>query len=77
MHCSGKCHLRKQLAKTSDTSDSQSPKGATSFQLIDFCETIETYSFNSAESVSQNFTSQQIKNTAAGHYGNVFHPPII
>jgi len=76
MHCNGKCHLRKQLAKTSETSDPQSQKSSTSISVMDYCEAIKNYSFTPDLTVHQTFETWQLSNTAEGHSGNVFHPPI-
>jgi hypothetical protein len=76
IHCGGKCHLKKQLSKATETSDPQSQKGNTNVVLLDYCESIKEYAFNPELSVSQSFVTWQITNTAKGHCGNVFHPPI-
>ena len=76
MHCNGKCHLRKQLAKTTDNTDPQTQKVNSPVLLLDYCESIKEYAFNHDLAVSYSFQTRQITNTAEGHSGNVFHPPI-
>lgn len=75
MHCSGKCQLKKQLAKASETGDAQNQKGATSMPLADYCEEIKAYTFTVTIAVSPSFATYQAGSFPAGYKGNVFHPP--
>lgn len=76
MKCYGKCQLRKQLAKTSDSSESASQKLSQSVAAVDYCESFETIDFKA--SPSQDIVFHTIQNTIAyaGFPGNVFHPPV-
>jgi hypothetical protein len=77
MHCNGKCHLRKQLAKATETNDPQSQRAGSFTATIDFCEAIELYTFSYPSSATPSFTTWQITSCPAGYTGNIFHPPII
>ncbi|WP_207515185.1 hypothetical protein [Longitalea luteola] len=76
MSCGGKCHLNKQLSKATETSDPQTQKGNTTVVLLDYCESIKEFLFDPDLSLSQPFETWLLTNTAKGHSGNVFHPPI-
>lgn len=75
MHCSGKCQLKKQLAKASETGDAQNQKGATQMPPADYCEEINPYSFSVIIPVAPSFVPYQAGSFPAGYKANVFHPP--
>lgn len=75
MHCNGKCHLSKQLAKASETGDAQNQKGATSMPPADYCEELKQYQISLQIPVSPSFVTYQAASFPAGYKGNVFHPP--
>jgi hypothetical protein len=75
MHCSGKCQLKKQLAKASETGDAQNQKGATSMPPADYCEEIKQYTFSITILNAHSFAAFLPGAFPTGYKGNVFHPP--
>lgn len=75
MKCQGKCQLRKQLAKTSESTESTKMNGS-HMPTVDFCEKLETFDCKMAGVQHRTFLLVQITNTHTGYPGNIFHPPI-
>src|SRR5688572_22002122 len=46
MHCNGKCHLRKQLAKASETPATENNKGASKTITVDYFEELNAWAFD-------------------------------
>ncbi len=79
MHCNGKCHLMKELAKSSESEKQQSQNDKKAFSPIElFCNTaIEVviapvFAIEETQTFYASYTSQ-----AVGFDGSVFHPPIL
>lgn len=77
LHCNGTCHLKKQLAKTVETPDSQdnSNKGTIKIVTVDFVETTSAPSFDMQLSLTSIFQPRSNYQYAAGYSPAVFHPP--
>jgi hypothetical protein len=75
MHCNGKCHLRKQLAKASETPESQNDKGVSKTITIDYFEELNAWVFDAFTmplTYSYNYANSRI---LVGFHANIFHPP--
>lgn len=79
MHCNGKCHLMKELAKASETEKPASQNDKKAFTPIElFCNTASEITL--AEVFPFEETSASFFYAASdciGFDGNVFHPPIL
>ena len=78
MHCNGKCHLMKELAKASDAEKpiSSDKKGTVQAAEILFFEEIKPFKINSISS----FDKEKINKSYSNLYlyfnsSSVFHPP--
>ena len=80
LHCNGKCHLEKELAKASESDSSTSSEKKTSFQQAEivFCQAIEAMDFRQIYFPNSTLISNNYSNFYF-HLNNsyVFHPPII
>lgn len=79
MHCNGKCHLMKELAKASEDEKPQSDKKSVHHETeVLFCEVLDVFSFSQSSfiSVCKNETAY------SNLYSNLnaisfFHPPAL
>jgi hypothetical protein len=76
MKCNGKCHLRKQLAKASESADSTGQVSGNSMPVLDYCEMHDLPDFKLSILSITIYPLLQDAGSAAGHTGNIFHPPI-
>ena len=76
MRCYGKCHLRKQLAKTTESSSDAGQKVNTSTYFVDYCEPLQAVDINNVLPSVRTFHIIQSSPANAGFPGNIFHPPI-
>jgi hypothetical protein len=76
LHCSGKCYLKKQLAKTNDNQPASGQKASSMQVQPDFCQPLEKLSLGSAAlPVNQN-GGFQTPRLPGRHTGSIFHPPL-
>lgn len=76
LHCSGKCFLSKQLAKSNDNPGSTDQKGTAKNLIIDFFLQIEKRSFACLGTTSANNTTFLRERLVGTYPDNIFHPPI-
>jgi len=77
LHCYGKCHLDKQLAKTGDLPTSNSSKESAKVLTVDFVENLQTINFdNNPVIVNKSYKSIQDPGSLQGYVESVFHPPL-
>jgi hypothetical protein len=77
MHCSGKCYLSKQLAKSNENQGSRDQKGTTRNMVIDFFQPIEKPSFHCSETLSANNEQYMFVQLTGCYLDSIFHPPIV
>lgn len=75
MHCSGKCHLKKQLNKANETGNTQNQKGNSYIISIDCLEDIHTHSFFYLENFVSTFSTCEDTSLPIVYPGNIFRPP--
>lgn len=75
MHCNGQCHLKKELAKTSDTSTDQ--KGGVKLASVDYCEELKGIVFLSPADIESAYNRTPCVFYISGYKGDVFHPPVV
>jgi hypothetical protein len=75
MHCNGKCHLRKQLAKASETPESQNDKGVSKTITLDFFEELNAWALDAFTMPLQFSYTYANSRILVGFYANIFHPP--
>jgi hypothetical protein len=79
MHCNGKCHLMKELAKASETENTKSSDKKVNIQLVEvlFIEEIYSYTLNLFISLKVKNTNQDYSNLYCyQNSDSVFRPPI-
>jgi hypothetical protein len=76
MHCSGKCHLKKQLTHANDTGNPQNQKTTSQSVGVDYFEEIFPISFSCRNEITIDFKSYKNLSLPVGFHGNIFHPPI-
>ena len=80
LHCNGKCHLEKELAKAAESDSTNSSEKKTSFQQTEivFCQELEFMDFRQIYFPNSTLVSNNYSNFYF-HLNNsyVFHPPII
>jgi len=77
MHCNGKCHLMKELAKAAEEQKQQSDKKSAQQEAeVLFCEVLNDFSF-SPSIVTPFVKNETVYNNLYSHKGAVFffHPP--
>ena len=80
LHCNGKCHLEKELAKASASDATNSSEKKTSFQQTEivFCQELEFMDFRQIYFPNTTLISNNYSNFYFHlNNGYVFHPPII
>ncbi len=76
MQCNGQCHLKKQLAKTADTTETPAQKNSSKTMTVDFFQEVKKFSFSAAVSISTFYPAISGSFCLPGYKGNIFHPPI-
>jgi hypothetical protein len=79
MHCNGKCHLMKELAKASDSEKPLSTDKKASSQLLEvlFLEEIQSYAISPIYFVLKQKTAPSYSNLYSHlNTHSIFHPPI-
>lgn len=79
MHCNGKCHLMKELAKAAENEKpaSSDKKGYTPVAELLFFQEIKTFSIASASFLDKEKSSNTYSNLySKSHLESVFRPPI-
>lgn len=76
LQCRGKCHLKKQMAKASESPESQDNKDSAKSLGIEICQEAECFSvdkqFVTLPSIPFAVTDEA---TIAGFCNGIFHPP--
>jgi hypothetical protein len=76
MHCSGKCYLNKQLAKSNDGQESPNQKASIKNLITDFFEPSNNSSIGCTDVLSV-YTGQFLVQQVTSHFtDSIFHPPI-
>lgn len=78
MHCNGKCHLMKELAKASEGEKQQQDKKNVQQELeLLFCEPVAAFEFATVVTIPAK-KSQPLYNNLYSHQDtvSVFHPPV-
>lgn len=76
MNCNGKCHLRKQLAKTTASETPSGTKITTTTPAVDYCNELQELDLQPVTQHEVSFAIQQQAACPDGHKGTIFHPPI-
>ncbi|WP_243412044.1 hypothetical protein [Flavobacterium sp. 103] len=79
MHCNGKCHLMKELAKAAENEKpaSSDKKGYTPVAELLFFQEIKTFSIASASFLDKEKNSNSYSNLySKSHLDSLFRPPI-
>jgi hypothetical protein len=77
MNCSGKCFLRKQLAKSNENQGTRDQKGMARNVINDFFQTIEQTSFDCRETLSVKYGQYMFARLTDRYLDRIFHPPIV
>lgn len=74
MHCNGKCHLSKQLAKAAEK-PATSEKNNIKLAPLDFTEQIEAIDLDDQQQFVRQFNHFRNLPYSASYYPSIFHPP--
>lgn len=76
LQCEGKCHLKKQIEKNSDTPNPSGEKSNIKLSISEFC--IEnSFSFSAVATQSNSYQSGYCNNHYSHLYSSlIFHPPL-
>jgi hypothetical protein len=76
VHCAGTCYLNKQLAKSSETTDSGSQKSSVKTVVTDYFEPVDRPSFSCMLETTHSVHVFKTPSLICQFTGNIFHPPI-
>jgi len=79
MHCNGKCHLMKELAKTAEQDKPLSTKkNAAAEAEVLFCQPVVSFAFRPFITVVNTKNTSLYSNLYVPvHMSSIFHPPLI